>query len=67
MCTPQCNMQPTEHACTCPASVPVMVLFWPLASSATPNRILAALLPSVGASRRYASVMYCTDVFGFFP
>ncbi len=36
-----------------------MVLFCPLASNATPNRILAAFLPTAGASRRYASVMYC--------
>ena len=52
---------------TWPARVPVMVLFCPLASSATPNRILAALLPTVGASRRYASVMYCTAVLGLAP
>ncbi len=35
---------------TCPASVPMMVEFWPLASRATPKRILAAWLPSAGAS-----------------
>ena len=44
-----------------------MVLFWPLASSATPNRIFAVLLPTVGASRRYASVMYCTVLLGLAP
>ena len=27
---------------TCPASVPVIVLLWPLASSATANRVLAS-------------------------
>ena len=31
---------------TCPASVPVIVEFWPLASSPTANRIFAAELPT---------------------
>ncbi len=39
---------------TCPASVPVMVLLCPLASSATTNNVLAAAVPSKGASVRYA-------------
>lgn len=33
-----------------PPRVPVMVEFWPLARSATPKRILAAVLPTAGAS-----------------
>ena len=37
---------------TCPASVPVIVLLWPLASSATANNVLAADMPSSGASVR---------------
>ncbi len=38
---------------TCPASVPVMVLLWPLASRATANRVAADLgVPSSGASVR---------------
>ena len=37
---------------TCPASVPVMVLLWPLASSATANSVLATAVPSSGASVR---------------
>ena len=37
---------------TCPASVPVMVLLWPLASSATANSVLAAAVPNNGASVR---------------
>ena len=39
---------------TCPASVPVIVLLWPLASRATANRILAIAVPSSGASVKYA-------------
>lgn len=42
------------HDITCPASVPVMVLFCPLASKPTANRILAALDPRAGASSLYA-------------
>lgn len=41
------------HACitrTWPDSVPVMVEFWPAASSATPNRMEAALEPRLEAS-----------------
>ncbi len=34
----------------CPAIVPVSVLFCPLASSATPNRMLASDVPSTGVS-----------------
>ena len=37
---------------TCPASVPVMVLLCPLASSATANRMLAATVPRSGSSVR---------------
>ncbi len=37
---------------TWPARVPVMVLLWPLASSATANNVLAAAVPSNGASVR---------------
>ena len=37
---------------TCPASVPVMVLLWPLASRATTNNALASAVPSSGASVR---------------
>ena len=37
---------------TCPASVPVMVLLCPLANSATANSVLAAAVPSSGASVR---------------
>ena len=37
---------------TCPASVPVMVLLCPLASRATANSVLAAAVPSSGASVR---------------
>ena len=37
---------------TWPASVPVMVLLCPLASSATANSVLAAAVPSSGASVR---------------
>ena len=37
---------------TWPAKVPVMVLLWPLASSATANRTLAETVPSNGASVR---------------
>ena len=40
---------------TCPASVPVMVLLWPLASSATANNVLARAVPKSGASVRYAT------------
>jgi hypothetical protein len=40
-----------------PASVPVMVAFWPLASRAMPNRILAATVPTAGEMSRYASLM----------
>ena len=40
---------------TWPASVPVMVLLWPAASSATANRTLAAAVPRSGASVRYAT------------
>ena len=36
----------------CPASVAVTVEFWPEASSATANRVLAAAAPSVGDSSR---------------
>ena len=35
---------------TCPASVPVIVLLWPLARSATAKRMLAAAVPRSGAS-----------------
>ena len=35
---------------TCPASVPVMVLLWPLANSATANSVLATVAPNNGAS-----------------
>jgi hypothetical protein len=35
---------------TCPASVPVMVLLWPLASRATANSVLATAVPNNGAS-----------------
>ncbi len=35
-----------------PASVAVMVEFWPDARSARANRVLAAATPSVGLSRR---------------
>ena len=37
---------------TWPASVPVIVLLWPLASRATANSVLAAAVPSSGASVR---------------
>ena len=37
---------------TWPASVPVMVLLWPLASRATAKSVLAAAVPSSGASVR---------------
>src|SRR6185437_11022432 len=37
---------------TCPASVPVMVLLWPLASRATANTTLAVAAPSSGVSVR---------------
>ncbi len=37
---------------TCPASVPVMVLLWPLASRATAKSVLAATLPRSGARVR---------------
>jgi hypothetical protein len=37
---------------TWPASVPVMVLLCPLASSATAKSVLAAAVPSNGASVR---------------
>ena len=40
---------------TCPASVPVIVLLWPLASSATAKSVLASAVPSSGASVRYAT------------
>src|SRR5271166_3029970 len=40
---------------TCPASVPVMVLLWPLARSATANSVLATVAPNNGASVRYAT------------
>ena len=33
---------------TCPASVPVTVEFWPEASSATANSVLASGAPSIG-------------------
>ena len=39
---------------TCPASVPVMVLLWPLASSATAKSVAATPVPSSGASVRCA-------------
>jgi 1-acyl-sn-glycerol-3-phosphate acyltransferase len=39
---------------TWPASVPVMVLLWPLASNATTNNVLATVVPSSGASVKYA-------------
>ena len=34
----------------CPASVPVIVEFWPEASSATANSVLASVAPSSGVS-----------------
>jgi len=42
---------------TCPASVPVIVLFCPLASSASAKMTEAALAPRVGDSSLYASCM----------
>lgn len=44
------NAEPLTSMTTCPASVPVMVLFCPLAKSARANTMDAALLPSEGAS-----------------
>ena len=35
---------------TCPASVPVMVLLWPLERSATAKSVLASAVPRRGAS-----------------
>ena len=40
---------------TCPASVPVMVLLWPLASSAMAKSVLAAAAPISGARVRNAT------------
>ena len=47
---------------TCPASVPVMVLLWPLASNAITNSVLASDVPSKGANVRYA--MRIQSLFG---
>ena len=46
----------------CPASVPVSVEFWPDASSASANTVLAAPTPSSGVSSRYASWISATSV-----
>jgi len=40
---------------TWPASVPVIVLLWPLASSATANSVLAAAVPNNGAKREVSN------------
>src|SRR5882672_6966176 len=40
---------------TCPARVPVIVLLWPLASSATAKRMRASAVPRSGASVTYAT------------
>ena len=40
---------------TCPARVPVIVLLWPLARSATAKSVLASVVPRSGASVRYAT------------
>ncbi len=46
---------------TWPASVPVIEEFWPLASSAMANRVLAPAAPTRGLSSLYASWMAATS------